>query len=261
MTTAPLRNCTIVVTRPVAQAGKLIEKLERLGADVTSFPVIAISAAENHQQLLTQVKSLGTYDIAIFISRNAAIYGSELIKQTGGWPNHTQIAAIGDSTARQLQKQGLTTDIVASGVANSENLLSTRAMSSVNGKRIAIFRGNGGREILADSLRNRGAVVDYIECYKRKLPNTNHDVLTRLWDKNTLHGIIITSAEGLKNLYKMVKKDDLARLNITPIYVISSTMVELSGKLGYKLTPIQMASARDDDVVEAVLANCSAKTQ
>ena len=63
-------------------------------------------------------------------------------------------------------------------------------MNSVNGKRIVIFRGNGGREKLADSLRKRGAVVDYIECYERKLPNINRDILTRLWDKNTLHGII-----------------------------------------------------------------------
>lgn len=261
MTTAPLRNCTIIVTRPVAQAGKLISKLENLGANVIHFPVIAISAADNHQQLLSQAKTLGSYDIAIFISRNAAIYGSELIKQAGDWPPNTQIAAIGVGTVQQLQAQGLSTDIVASGVANSENLLSTQAMNTVKGKRVAIFRGNGGREKLADSLRNRGAVVDYIECYERKRPKINHDILTRLWDKNTLHGIILTSAESLDNLYKMVKKDDLARLNTTPIYVISSTMVELCSKLGYKLAPIQMASARDDDVIEAVLANCLANNQ
>ena len=260
MMNGPLRNCTFVVTRPATQAGKLISKLESLGANVTHFPVIAISAADN-QQLLDQANNIGTYDIAIFISRNAAIYGSELIKQTGEWPPNTQIAAIGDGTAQQLLAQGLSADIVASGVANSENLLSTQAMSSVNGNRIAIFRGNGGREKLADSLRKRGAIVDYIECYERKRPNISNDILTRQWDKDTLHGIILTSAEGLRNLYKMVKKDDLARLNTTPFYVISSTMVELCGELGYKLAPIQMASARDDDVIEAVLANCTAKIQ
>ena len=89
MTNATLRNCTIVVTRPVAQAGKLISKLENLGANVIHFPVITISAADNQQQQLSLVKTLGTYDIAIFISRNAAIYGSELIKQTGDWPPNT----------------------------------------------------------------------------------------------------------------------------------------------------------------------------
>ena len=261
MTSLPLRNCTIVVTRPEAQAGRLINKLESLGANVTHFPVISISAAENQQLLLTQAKALESYDIAIFISRNAAIYGSELIKQAGGWPPKTKIAAIGKGTAQQLKAQGLATDIVASGAANSENLLSTRALNSVSGKRIVIFRGNGGREILADSLRKRGAIVDYLECYERTLPKANHDILTSLWDKNNLHGIILTSAEGLKNLYKMVKKDDLSRLNTTPFYVISSTMVELCGELGYKLTPIRIASARDDEVIAAVLANCTAEPQ
>jgi hypothetical protein len=36
--------------------------------------------------------------------------------------------------------------------------------------------------------------------------------------------------------------------------------VELCGKLGYKLTPILMPSARDDDVLQSVLANCAEKS-
>lgn len=259
MTTDPLGNCTIIVTRPVAQAGSLIDMLKSLGANVIHFPVIAISAAENHKQLLVQTKALGSYDIAIFISRNAAIFGSALINQAGGRPLKTKIAAIGSGTAQQLQAEGITADIVASGAANSESLLSAPAMSSVDGRRIIIFRGNGGREKLADSLRKRGAIVDYLECYERKRPSTDSDILTSLWDSDTIHGIILTSAEGLKNLYQMVKKEDLSRLNSTPMYVISSTMVELCGKLGYKLTPILMPSARDVNVVQSVLTNCAAK--
>ena len=260
MKTNSLSGCTIVVTRPAGQAGTLIKKLENLGANVVHFPVIAISAEKNQQQALAQARSLYTYDIAIFISRNAAIYGSALVKQSGQWPDNTQVAAIGDSTAQQLQELGISTDIVASGTANSENLLSTSAMNSVAGKRILIFRGNGGREKLADTLRERGATVDYLQCYERKRPNNKSDILTRLWDSNTIHGFILTSAEGLKNLYQMVKKEDIARLNTTPLYVISSTMVELCGKLGYKLTPILMPSARDDDVLQSVLANCAVKS-
>jgi len=258
--TTPLRNCTIVVTRPAAQAGSIINMLENLGANVIHFPVIAISASTS-KQLLEQAKSLDSYDIAVFISRNAAIFGCELVKLTGNWPLHTKIAAIGNGTAQQLQAQGFATDIIASETANTDGLLSTPAMKSVSGKRIVIFRGNGGREKLANILRERGAVVDYLECYERKLPQINPAILTRLWDKERIDGIILTSAEGLKNLYQMVKKGDLGRLNTTPMYVISSTMVELCGKLGYKLTPVLMPSASDDDVLQSVIANCTAKTQ
>jgi uroporphyrinogen-III synthase len=256
MTSTSLQDCTIVVTRPVAQAGKLIKKLQGLGARVVHFPVIAISPLENQQQLLAQAKSLGNYDIAIFISRNAAIFGSALVKKTGDWPPETQIAAIGDGTAQQLSELGLSADVVPSGAASSESLLSSSMMNSVEDKRILIFRGIGGREKLADSLRKRGAIVDYLECYERKRPNNDPNILTRIWDRHKINGIILTSNEGLKNLYQMVKKDDLDRLNTTPLYVISSTMVELCGKLGYKLTPILMPSASDDDVIQSVMEHC-----
>lgn len=256
MTTTSLQDCTIVVTRPEAQAAKLIKKLQNNGANVVHFPVIAISPVKNQRQLLAQAKTLGNYDIAIFISRNAAIFGAALIKQVGDWPRQTKIAAIGDGTAQQLNEQGLQADVVPGGTANSESLLSSSMMSPVDGKRILIFRGIGGREKLANSLRKRGAIVDYLECYERKRPINNPDILTRLWDRHMMHGIILTSNEGLKNLYQMVNIDDIDRLNNTPLYVISSTMVELCGKLGYKLTPILMPSASDDDVLQSVMEHC-----
>ena len=259
MTKTPLQNCTLVVTRPTAQAGKLIETLEAAGATAFHFPVIEISAAADQQKLLEQAKSLNTYDMAIFISRNAVIFGTELIQRTGSWPSSTQIAAIGEGTAQQLHEQGFSTDIIANGTANSDNLLSTPGMRAVRGKRILIFRGNGGKEELAINLRKRGAGVDYMECYERKVPGNTGALINQLWRKTIIDGIILTSSEGLVNLYQMVKKEDLIHLNATPLYVISSTMVELCGKLGYKLTPILMTSASNEDVIQAVLNNCPTK--
>ena len=260
MTSTHLQNCTIVVTRPETVADKLIKQLEEHGAKVVHFPVIAISPAKETDRVLAQARSLSTYDMAIFISRNAAIFGSALIKQVSDWPPATQIIAIGEGTAQQLLKLGLSTDIVSKGIANSENLLKSPAMNSVAGKRILIFRGNGGKELLADNLRNRGASVDYLECYERKRPDNDAEILSDLWHRGEMSGIILTSSEGLHNLYQMVKKRDLIHLNTTPLYVISSTMVELCGKLGYKLTPILMPSAANEDVLQSVLANCTART-
>ncbi len=259
MTPHPLQNCTIVVTRPAAQATRLLEALEEAGATAIHFPVIEITAAPDQEKLLQQVKQLNTYDMAIFISRNAAIYGSALVQQTENWPSSMQIAAIGEGTAQQLHKQGMAVDIVAKGIASSESLLNTKAMQNVADKRILIFRGNGGKEKLASNLRKRGATVDYLECYERKRPNINAEILSELWHRKTIDGIILTSAEGLKNLYDMVKKEDIAQLNTTPLYVISSTMVELCGKLGYKLTPVLIASATNEDVMQSVLKNCTTK--
>jgi uroporphyrinogen-III synthase len=258
MTSLPLQNCTIVVTRPTAQAARLIKALEDAGATVIHFPVIEITAPPDQDKLREQAKQLNTYDMAIFISRNAVIYGSALIRQTA-WPASIQIAAIGEGTAQQLHEQGMTVDIVANGIANSESLLNTESMENVAGKRILIFRGNGGKEKLADNLLKRGATVDYLECYERNRPNNNTEILSELWRRKAMNGIILTSSEGLKNLYDMVKKEDFVHLNTTPLYVISSTMVELCGKLGYKLTPVLMPSAANEDVMQSLLNNCTTK--
>ncbi len=255
MTRPPLQDCTIVVTRPTGQSGKLIKALENAGATVVHFPVIKITAIAEQETLLEQAKQLSSYDIAIFISRNAAIYGTDLLQQEN-WPKKTRIAAIGNGTAQQLLAQGYSANIVSSTTANSEGLLSEPEMNSVKGKSILIFRGSGGREKLAETLRSRGAKVDYIECYERTRPQNDASILSDLWDRNSLHGIILTSAEGLKNLYQMVNKRDLPRLNNTLLYVISSTMVELCGKLGYKLSPVIMSSAHDEDVLESLTAHC-----
>ena len=243
-------------------ADKLINQLEDLGANVVHFPVISISAATNTENVLAQARTLASYDMAIFISRNAAIYGAALIRQTGGWPAATQIAAIGEGTAQQLHDLDIAANITAKGTANTESLLSMPGMDAVTvkGKRILIFRGNGGKEKLASNLRKRGASVDYLECYERTRPVNNAEILSDLWQRKVMNGIILTSSEGLNNLYRMVKKEDLNHLNTTPLYVISSTMVELCDKLGYKLTPILMPSAANEDVIQSVLKYCTKKT-
>ncbi len=260
MTKHPLQGCTLVVTRPTGQADNLIHALESAGATVIHYPVIKITAIPEKGKLQALAKQLNIYDIAIFISRNAAIYGIAMLQNNGDWPQNTQIAAIGNGTAQQLRTLGYSTNIVSSTTANSEGLLAEPAMHSVKGKRILIIRGNGGRGKLAETLCLRGAKIDYFECYERSRPQANTKILSRLWDRNSLNGIILTSAEGLKNLYQMVNKNDLPRLNTTPLYVISSTMVELCGKLGYKLTPVLMPSAHDEDVLESVTVHCAVKT-
>lgn len=258
MNSPPLKNQTLVVTRPTGQAEPLIHALQNAGATVIRFPVIEISPITDQANRAEQTKKLNTYDIAIFISRNATIYGTNSL-EAGTWPQTTQIAAIGNGTAQQLLDRGYRTDIISSSTANTEGLLAEPAMNSVKGKRVLIIRGKGGKEKLAEGLRARGALVDYYECYERRLPPENSEKLSQLWDKNSLHGIILTSAEGLKNLYQMVNKNDLNRLNSTPLFVISTTMVELCDKLGYKLTPVLMPSAGDEDVVKSVITHCAEK--
>ncbi|NIQ15763.1 MAG: uroporphyrinogen-III synthase, partial [Candidatus Dadabacteria bacterium] len=55
---------------------------------------------------------------------------------------------------------------------------------SIINKKILIFRGQGGRELLADSLRERGAEVEYIEVYKRHCPQYDQSKLDEVWSNS-----------------------------------------------------------------------------
>jgi uroporphyrinogen-III synthase len=233
------------------------------GAHTVHFPVIEILPADNKAELLRLAQSLDSYDSAIFISRNAVDHGVQLVYQargTGNWPSTTKIAAIGKGTRSVLDQYGLATAITPAGIPNSENLLADPGMKQVKGKKILIFRGNGGREQLADSLRQRGAVVDYFECYQRRIPNISADILGQIWNDGNRHGIIVTSREGLKNLYQMITQADRENVNKTPLFVVSPAMVELATELGYKQTPVLMPSVANDDVLESVIAYFSKKS-
>lgn len=251
-----LRDCTIVVTRPARQADQLIRRLGAAGARVIHYPVIAIeplpSAGENTSGGLTG------FDIVIFISRNAVLHGLPQLTRNGILLSGLRVAAVGRGTAEQLQQQGVTVDICPASGNSSEHLLAEPALRDVQDSRILIVRGVGGRELLATELRRRGAHIHYLECYRRELPAHDSTVLSKAWRAGGIDAVIVTSAESLQNLYRMVASDDLPRLNRTPLFVVSLTMAELSAKLGYQQQPVVMTSARDDDVLQALEQYCRA---
>src|SRR4029079_11082017 len=87
---------------------------------------------------------------------------------------------------------------------DSEGLLALPALAELRGKRIAIFRGEGGRDHLADALRARGAHVDCIACYRRARPASGADGLAEALLQGRAHALTITSSEGLDNLRALV---------------------------------------------------------
>ena len=67
-----------------------------------------------------------------------------------------------------------------------------------------IFRGDGGRELLGDTLRSRGATVDYVECYRRARPAADAGPLVRALERGEIDAVAVSSSEGLRNLFEMV---------------------------------------------------------
>ena len=252
-TTKSLAGVGVLVTRPTHQANALCETIENLGGKAIRFPVLQIDDVDDASLLNQQIDRLDSYDIAIFISPNAVKKAVNLIQARKKWPKNVKIAAVGKTSAKALDSLGLIADIFPSRRFNSEALLSLEEMQDVSGKNIIIFRGEGGRELLAETLKSRGARVEYAECYKRSKPKADVSALLKHWARGEINIIITTSNEGLHNLYDMVGQLGRQWLIKTPMIVISDRGADLALQLGFKQRPIVSSQASDEAIVNALI--------
>lgn len=245
-----LEGLKIVVTRPKDQADNLIKKLKQLGAEVIFFPTIEITPTKDDQQLVSLIEKLDQTDLLIFISRNAVRCSEKLIKKY--WPvlpGKVKVAAIGQGTAEELEKIGFSVDFMPEGTFNSETLLEIPEMNDVTGKAIIIVRGEDGKEILGNTLRERGANVYYAETYRRLRPDTE---ISPILDKKP-DVIITTSPSSLQNLYDMTPSAIREILLSYQLLVVSPEMVDLADQLGFSNVPIIASGATDDAILKALV--------
>lgn len=249
-----LSGVTVVVTRPAHQAENVCQLIEAEGGKVLRFPVIEIGPPQYPQKCQTQLARLADYDLAIFISSNAVNAALSLQKSLQqNWPTDLAIAAVGKATAQTLGEKQLPATLVAPEPFNSEALLSLPELQNIKDKRIVIFRGNGGREFLHNSLQERGARVDYVECYQRSKPQSDAAPLYLAWDQNQTMSIIVTSNQSLKNLQTMIQPEYQAKLLAAPLFLISKRTAALSIELGFTQTPVIATAANDDAILSALI--------
>ena len=167
-----LTGLTIIVTRPARQNDSLVEQLRSLGANVIPIPLLSIEPLqepEQRQRIDSQLHRLAEYQTAIFISQNAAEQTLlALAAREISWPDKIQTFAIGTATTAYLARHGIAATTPTH--MNSEGLLVLNGLQKIDGTSCLIFRGLGGRETLAETLRQRGAHVEYCELYRRQLP-------------------------------------------------------------------------------------------
>jgi len=241
--TGPLQNLGIVITRPSDQAKKLTQAITEAGGTPILFPLIDIVPLDDYQQFEQVVAAINEYDWAIFISSNAVQNGMpRLLKR--GIPAPLQFAAIGPVTSQELLSMGAAKVLIPEGRFDSESLLSLPEMHAMQGKKVMIFRGVGGREVLADTLKARGAKVTFAECYQRKNPQQNVQLLDQLWQQNKLHGIVVTSSEAMRHLLDLAK--DSAWLKQVPLFVNHARIAELPLQMGIT---VNIAEAPGDEAM------------
>lgn len=193
----PLAGKQIVITRPIDQANTLSAMIVAAGGHPVSFPLIDIVGLNDLTAFQHTLSPLKQFDWAIFISSNAVQFGMPSMLQIG-LPSTLKFAAIGPVTASQLKHYGVLKVVTPEGRYDSESLLALPMFQAMQGQHVLIVRGVGGRELLADTLKQRGAAVSIGECYRRIYPQTSAQPLADAHQQAPLHAIVMTSSEALQ---------------------------------------------------------------
>ena len=248
---APLNGRGIVITRPAQQAQTLADLIIAAGARALLFPVIEIADVADARPARAVLDRLDQFQIAIFVSPNAVEKGMQLIG-TKPLPPGLRIAAIGGGTVRALARFGLRDVVAPAGRFDSEALLELRDLAQVAGQRIAIFRGAGGREVLGEVLAQRGALVEYAECYRRRRPQADAASLLQAWERGEVEAVVVTSSEGVRNLFDMTGTAGHMWLQRTPLFAPHPRIAETARALGAREVVVTMPG--DEGVLAALAA-------
>lgn len=250
----PLAGKTIVVTRPLAQSAPLAEAIVAAGGRPLIFPLLEISPAGDPQPLAEAAAQLADYALAVFISPNAVDYAVPVLLAHGPWPAGLIPAAVGQGTVKALAAHGINGCVAPSERFDSEALLALPELAAarVRGKRIAIFRGDGGRELLAETLGARGAHVDCITCYRRAGPSHGLEPLLTAWRDGRLDALAVSSSEGLRYLVDLLDAEGRAWLAATPIFVPHARIAESARALG--LPHVVQTAAADTGILAGLCA-------
>lgn len=233
---ATLSGRRIVVTRPAEQAGRLAGGIEARGGIAVRFPVLAIFDADDARPLQDAAARIEAFDFAVFVSPNAAEKALGVITGQRVWPERVVAAAMGETSARSIARFGVTHIITPDGGRfDSEALLerSEFAPAAIRGKKVAIFRGDSGRELLGETLEARGAQVVRIPCYRRGRPDIDPAPLLDLLDRGMIDAITLTSSEGLRNLAAMVGASAGPALRAVPLFVAHRRIAEEAAAMGF----------------------------
>ena len=244
----PLAGLKIVVTRPRDQAVNLAARITQAGGAPVLFPLLDISAVEDTRELQEQLSRLSQFDLAIFISPNAVNYGIAAIRAAGKWPPSIKVATVGQGSAKALHELGIESVIAPTERFDSEGLLALPELQDIAGLHVMIFRGDGGRELLGDTIKARGAKVEYAACYQRNKPQQDASSLLA----ESPDAITVTSSEALRYLWEMLSDAEQKILCHKSLFVPHERIAGLAKSQGWK--QVILTGSGDDGLFLALTA-------
>jgi len=244
-----LQSRTILVTRPAAQAASFCRLITDAGGEAVRFPAIEIRPIPISELETGQLKNWRQFDLALFVSANAVHHAMAYIESTTPAP---VIGAVGSRTAEWLTASGYKVDLVPEAGFNSEALLALPELQSLQGKKVLILKGQGGRDLLRETLVHRGAEVHELALYHRGLPEASPDALNHRGLQGEIDLVAVTSIEILSNLQKILGSDAQGWLKRAVLLAGSSRIADQARAEGFRQI-IVAADPSDESMFGAVL--------
>lgn len=163
------------------------------------------------------------------------------------WPASIQITTVGHATAAALSTWGLRAHHTPS-IADSEHLLKLDILQKIKNQSILLIQGQGGRPLIADTLRLRGAHLISLAVYRRELPALKQEYIDSIWQDDAVDIILFTSQESMQNLFTLFADAGRAWIQNKPCLVISERLAEAASILGIQT----IISCRHDDIASAL---------
>lgn len=216
MTTGPLADRTVVVTRPRSQATSLTERLEGHGAHVLEFPTIAIAPPEDATPLLRAAEAWEEFDWLVCTSVNGVAAVEDALRRAGRSPEEAlgaiAAAAIGPATAHSLREAGAEVRVVPPAEYRAEALAESilREVGDPTGVRFLLPRAAGARRALPDRLREAGGDVVEIEAYRTSVANPDAEGMGRRLREGGVDWLTFTASSTVRNFVRLVDADPAA---------------------------------------------------
>ena len=232
-----LQGKRVIITRAREQAEEFSRKLESLGATVIKFPTIRFAPPEDWKEVDEAIARLEDYDWLIFTSVNGVKFFLRRLKEKErplSILEKLSIAAIGPSTAEEVEKTGLKVNYIPEAYI-AEAVVEGFKGFGIEGRRALLPRAEKAREVIPRELGKLGMQVDVLTVYRTLPPErTSASRIAKMITKREVDLITFTSSSTVKNFVSSLQgllniKRDLRDLKIACIGPVTA---ETAGSLG-----------------------------
>jgi uroporphyrinogen III methyltransferase/synthase len=171
------------------------------------------------------------------------------------------LCAVGSGTAERLARYGIRVDVVPPEFRSEAVVAALTARMTVHGRRVLLPRADIGREVIADDLREAGAIVTDVTAYRTILDDAARD------DEADVYGMLLegridvvtfTSPSAVRNFVQVVGPDQaIDLLKQTVVATIGPVTTDAAKQLGIPVA-VQPSTYTIPAMVEAIAEHVAA---